>query len=159
MLTPSTRSVSVMPRRAAHWEQTGVEPHAWDVAHEAGMISVTCTLTHSMGHSESVTMPPVAPDNSGKKNSIQQVASAITYLQRYSLLAITGLAAKDQDDDGIATGEPLRVAGGFTLDGLGAPFVERIDGDPSNVIGLSLPLLRLLLRDLGIVWSDLWPPP
>lgn len=59
----------------------------------------------------------------------------------------------------IATGEPLRVAGGFTLDGLGAPFVERIDGDPSNVVGLSLPLLRLLLRDLGIVWTDLWQAP
>jgi len=59
----------------------------------------------------------------------------------------------------IATGEPLRVAGGFTLDGLGGPFVERIDGDPSNVIGLSLPLLRLLLRDLGIVWTDLWQSP
>ncbi len=56
----------------------------------------------------------------------------------------------------IATGEPLRVAGAFTLDGLGGPFVERIDGDPSNVIGLSLPLLRLLLRDVGIVWTDLW---
>ncbi len=56
----------------------------------------------------------------------------------------------------IATGEPLMVAGGFTLDGLGGPFVERIAGDPSNVIGLSLPLLRLLLRDLGIVWTDLW---
>jgi len=59
----------------------------------------------------------------------------------------------------IATGEPLRVAGGFTLDGLGAPFVERIDGDPSNVIGLSLPLLRLLLQELGIPWYELWPKP
>jgi len=58
----------------------------------------------------------------------------------------------------IATGEPLRVAGGFTIDGLGGPFVERIDGDPSNVVGLSLPLVRLLLRDLGIVWTDLWDP-
>ncbi len=59
----------------------------------------------------------------------------------------------------IATGEPLRVAGGFTLDGLGGPFVERIDGDPSNVIGLSLPLLRLLLLSVGVVWTDLWPSP
>ncbi len=59
----------------------------------------------------------------------------------------------------IATGEPLRVAGGFTLDGLGAPFVERIEGDPSNVIGLSLPLLRLLLQELGIPWYELWPKP
>jgi nucleoside triphosphate pyrophosphatase len=59
----------------------------------------------------------------------------------------------------IATGEPLRVAGGFTLDGLGGPFVERIEGDPSNVIGLSLPLLRLLLLRIGITWTDLWSSP
>ncbi|MEI6362287.1 MAG: Maf family protein [Actinomycetes bacterium] len=59
----------------------------------------------------------------------------------------------------IATGEPLQVAGGFTIDGLGGAFVERIDGDPSNVVGLSLPLVRLLLRDLGIVWTDLWESP
>lgn len=59
----------------------------------------------------------------------------------------------------IATGEPLRVAGGFTLDGLGGPFVDRIDGDPSNVIGLSLPLLRRLLRRMDIVWTDLWSSP
>lgn len=56
----------------------------------------------------------------------------------------------------IATGEPLRVAGGFTIDGLGGPFIERIDGDWTNVVGLSLPLVRLLLRDLGVVWTDLW---
>lgn len=77
--------------------------HRWDVRHEAGMIVVSCILTHEGGHSESVTMPPVAPDDSGKKNSIQQVASAITYQQRYSLLAITGLAARDQDDDARGT--------------------------------------------------------
>lgn len=59
----------------------------------------------------------------------------------------------------IATGEPLRVAGAFTIDGLGAPFVDRIEGDPSNVVGLSLPLLRRLLGRLGIVWTDLWPSP
>lgn len=58
----------------------------------------------------------------------------------------------------VATGEPLHVAGAFTLDGLGGPFVERIDGDPSNVVGLSLPLLRRLLGDLGIRWTDLWTP-
>ncbi len=59
----------------------------------------------------------------------------------------------------VATGEPLRVAGAFTLDGLGAPFVERIEGDPSNVIGLSLPLLRLLLQEFGVAWHELWPNP
>ncbi|MDH6580096.1 nucleoside triphosphate pyrophosphatase [Kitasatospora sp. MAP5-34] len=56
----------------------------------------------------------------------------------------------------IATGEPLHVAGAFTLDGRSAPFIDGIDGDPGNVIGLSLPLLRRLLADLGIRLTDLW---
>ena len=56
----------------------------------------------------------------------------------------------------VASGEPLRVAGAFTLDGLGAAFVEGIDGDPSNVVGLSLPTLRGLLGRLGVRWTDLW---
>jgi septum formation protein len=56
----------------------------------------------------------------------------------------------------VASGEPLYVAGAFTLDGRSAPFVEGIDGDPGNVIGLSLPLLRTLLADLGVRITDLW---
>ncbi len=56
----------------------------------------------------------------------------------------------------IDSGEPLAVAGGFTLDGLGGWFVDRIDGDPSNVIGLSLPLTRRLLGRLGLSVADLW---
>jgi septum formation protein len=66
------------------------------------------------------------------------------------------------DDDEIRayveTGEPLRVAGSFTLDGLGAPFVSGIEGDPSNVVGLSLPLLRELLAEVGIAWHTLRAP-
>jgi septum formation protein len=58
-----------------------------------------------------------------------------------------------------ATGEPLRVAGAFTLDGIGGPFVESIDGDPSNVIGLSLPLLRRMLGELGVALPSLWTRP
>jgi septum formation protein len=56
----------------------------------------------------------------------------------------------------VATGEPLRVAGAFTIDGLGGPFVERIEGDHHTVVGLSLPLLRRLLSDLGWSITDLW---
>ncbi|MHA7962044.1 Maf family protein [Streptomyces sp. L500] len=56
----------------------------------------------------------------------------------------------------VASGEPLHVAGAFTLDGRSAPFVEGIDGDPGNVIGLSLPLLRQLLAELGVGITDLW---
>jgi septum formation protein len=64
----------------------------------------------------------------------------------------------DEIDAYVATGEPLRVAGAFTLDGLGGPFVTGIEGDPSNVVGLSLPLLRELLLELGLAWHDLRSP-
>ena len=56
----------------------------------------------------------------------------------------------------LRSGEPLGVAGGFTLDGLGGWFVDRIEGDPSNVVGLSLPLLRKLLERSGVSVAGLW---
>lgn len=56
----------------------------------------------------------------------------------------------------VATGEPLEVAGAFTLDGLGGWFVEGIDGDPSSVIGISLPLTRRLLAEVGLSVVNLW---
>lgn len=56
----------------------------------------------------------------------------------------------------VATGEPLDVAGAFTIDGRGGAFVDRIEGDPGNVIGLSLPLLRNLLADMDISITELW---
>ena len=74
--------------------------HRWDTSQETGRIVVTCILTHKLGHSETTTLEG-SPDDSGKKNRIQQVASTVTYLQRYTLLAATGLATKDiEDDDG-----------------------------------------------------------
>jgi septum formation protein len=59
----------------------------------------------------------------------------------------------------VATGEPLDVAGSFTIDGFGAWFVERIEGDASNVVGVSLPVLRHLLRQLGADVTGLWSAP
>lgn len=56
----------------------------------------------------------------------------------------------------VATGEPLQVAGAFTVDGLGGAFVTHIEGDHHNVVGLSLPLLRDLVAELGYSWTDLW---
>jgi predicted house-cleaning NTP pyrophosphatase (Maf/HAM1 superfamily)/GNAT superfamily N-acetyltransferase len=56
----------------------------------------------------------------------------------------------------VARGEPLTLAGGFSIEGLGAPFVEGVDGDPGNVLGLSMPLLRRLLGRLGLSVTDLW---
>jgi septum formation protein len=56
----------------------------------------------------------------------------------------------------LRSGEPFAVAGGFTLDGLGGAFVQGVTGDPSNVVGISLPTVRNLLNQLGITWTDLW---
>ena len=56
----------------------------------------------------------------------------------------------------VATGEPLKVAGSFTIDSLGAAFIERIEGDPHAVVGLSVALVRQLMRDLGAEWTELW---
>lgn len=56
----------------------------------------------------------------------------------------------------VATGEPLWVAGAFTVDGLGGAFVTGIEGDFHNVVGVSLPLLRTMVTDLGHAWTDLW---
>lgn len=68
-----------------------------------GSVSVTCKITHVRGHSEETTLS-AASDTSGSKNAIQAIGSTITYLERYTLLALTGLATYDQDDDGIAAG-------------------------------------------------------
>ena len=72
-----------------------------------GRIRVTCSLTHVAGHCEQVSLMAM-PDDTGAKNSIQQVGSTVTYLQRYTLMAITGLAAQDMDTDG-RTEAPARA--------------------------------------------------
>lgn len=73
--------------------------HAWKVKDERDWIEVTCTLTHVLGHSESVSMGGPA-DTGGAKNPIQARASTVTYLQRYTLKAVTGLAEHGDDTDG-----------------------------------------------------------
>ena len=65
----------------------------------------------------------------------------------------------EEVDAYVATGEPLKVAGAFTLDGLGGAFVRGIEGDHHNVVGISLPLLRELLAELGTSWVSLWAGP
>jgi hypothetical protein len=98
--------------------------HRWIPARgEGGLISVTCEITHKLGHSETTTLE-AGLDQSGGKNNIQSMASTITYLERYTLLAATGLAVKDQmDDDGAGNGqaqtgsrEPLGISEGELAD-------------------------------------------
>ncbi|MBS2961778.1 septum formation inhibitor Maf [Actinocrinis puniceicyclus] len=89
-------------------------------------------------------------DASAKDSDWREVTRAAATLVRFAHISDAEIDAY------VATGEPLHVAGAFTLDGYGASFVESIGGDPSNVIGLSLPLLRVMLGELGIAVADLW---
>lgn len=73
--------------------------HAWETKQEGNLVTVSCIITHEAGHSERTTLF-APPDDSGKKNTIQQIASTVTYLERYTLMAACGLAAKDMDNDG-----------------------------------------------------------
>lgn len=82
---------------------------AWKTDQENGQVSVTCTVTHELGHSEITTLS-AAPDNSGSKNPIQAIGSTVSYLERYTLLALLGLATYDPNDN----------------DGAGAP-IEYLD--------------------------------
>ena len=95
--------------------------HHWDQERDGDRVKVRCSVTHSAGHRESTDWWPGPLDATGKKNPIQQAASTVTYLERYTFLLITGLAVEEQDDDGAA----------------GAPDpepVEYIDVDQQNTI-------------------------
>lgn len=96
--------------------------HKWETSQENARITVTCTITHELGHAERTSLT-ASPDDSGKKNSIQQIASTVTYLERYTLMAACGLAAKDMDDDARgATAKPVEVdqAGKAALEACGS---------------------------------------
>ena len=83
-------------------------------------------------------------------------ASASEAFAVVSTVVTFGTPSDDEIKAYVATGEPLHVAGAFTLDGRSAPFVESIEGDHGNVIGVSLPTVRRLLATLGISVVDLW---
>lgn len=85
---------AVDPALAAH----GLS-YRWNVEQRDRRVFVTCVLRHKLGHTESITMDG-PPDESGKKNQIQQIQSTVTYLQRHTLLAITGKSTKGMDNDG-----------------------------------------------------------
>ena len=74
-----------------------------------------------------------------------------------STASVTFADVSDAEIDAyIATGEPLQVAGAFTIDSLGSAFITRVEGDPHAVVGLSVSLLRTLLLEFGIPWQSLW---
>ncbi|WP_300266612.1 nucleoside triphosphate pyrophosphatase [Microbacterium sp.] len=98
-------------------------------------------VLHS-GHSVFRVQPGVAP-----REATAVAQASVTF-------------AADITDDEIAayvaTGEPLHVAGAFTVDSLGGAFITRVDGDPSTVVGMSLSTIRRLAAELDVTWTDLW---
>lgn len=93
-------------------------------------------------------------------HSVHRVRPGEDPVEAHAVAAASVSFAPDVTDDEIAayvaSGEPLWVAGAFTVDSLGGPFIERVDGDPSTVVGMSLSVLRRLVRELGVAWPDLW---
>jgi septum formation protein len=83
----------------------------------------------------------------GQVESVDEVATAAVHF---------GIPDAHEVAAYVASGEPIRVAGAFTLEGLGGPFIDRIEGDPSCIEGLSLPTFRRMLAQLGWRWTDLW---
>ena len=79
--------------------------HRWQTKQDNGEVTVTCIVMHEMGHSEETTLTAM-PDTSGSKNSIQAIGSTVSYLERYTFMAATGLAAKGMDNDGADAGGP-----------------------------------------------------
>lgn len=121
--------------------------HRWDTDQiDGGLIRVTCVLTHKNGHSESTALQG-SPDASGGKNNIQAVGSTVTYLQRYTLLAATGMAVHDQDDDGNGIIERISDEQAETLTGL-AHEVEADLDKFCNFMGVSC-IREITTRDFG----------
>ncbi len=93
-------------------------------------------------------------------HSVVRVSSGVVVASADAVAAASVTFSTDITDDEVAayvaTGEPLLVAGAFTIDSLGAAFIDRIEGNPSTVVGMSLPTLRRLVTDLGVAWTDLW---
>lgn len=103
--------------------------HDWDIEQEAEKIRVTCVLTHVQGHEKRVSMQ-AGPDASGGKNMIQQIGSTTTYLQRYTLLAATGMAPVEKDLDGGELSEPISAKQKETLVNL----MKKVDADTAKFL-------------------------
>jgi len=117
------------------------KPESAEVARERWQSMMNTTGTLHTGHYV------ISLDDKGRKHTAAGTASTDVTL---------GSLSEKEVDAYLASGEPLHVAGGFTIDSLGGAFVEQVHGDPSNVVGISLPTVRRLVTELGFTWTDLW---
>ena len=117
------------------------KPETPEVARERWALMMNNTGTLHTGHHV------IYVDPQGQRQAASAVASTD--------VTIGELSEKEMDAY-LASGEPLQVAGGFTIDSLGGAFVQEVKGDPSNVVGISLPTVRRLVTECGLTWTDLW---
>lgn len=93
-------------------------------------------------------------------HSVYRISPGQDPVEAHAVASASVTFAADVSDDEIAayvaSGEPLHVAGAFTIDSLGGAFIDRVDGDPSTVVGMSLSTIRRLVRELGVEWNALW---
>ncbi|BBH64763.1 Maf-like protein [Actinoplanes sp. OR16] len=141
---------------------------AADLPADPGALVLGCDSVLAFG--SEVFGKPASPEEAIKRWSAMRGKSGVLHTGHHLTGLVSGLQAEavgtttvhfaDVSDAEIeayvASGEPLQVAGAFTLDGRGGAFVDRIEGDPGNVIGLSLPLLRNLLAQMGVPITALW---
>ena len=125
------------------------KPHTPDVARARIREMRGRTAALWTGHS----MALLSPAHPG---GARDVAGADT--ASASTLVHFGDITDREIDAYVATGEPLGVAGSFTVDGLGGPFITGVTGDYHSVVGISLPLVRAMAAGLGVFWPDLWEP-
>lgn len=129
------------------------KPHTPEVARERIAAMRRSTATLWTGHCAAI----LAPASSAQDGDTRVVTASVT--RSASTLVHFGDISDAEIDAYVATGEPLHVAGSFTVDGLGGPFIEGVTGDYHSVVGISLPLLRAMATELGVFWPDLWDAP
>ena len=129
------------------------KPHTPEVARERIAAMRRSTATLWTGHCAAI----LAPASSTQDGDTRVVTASVT--RSASTLVHFGDISDAEIEAYVATGEPLHVAGSFTVDGLGGPFIEGVTGDYHSVVGISLPLLRSMATELGVFWPDLWDAP
>ncbi len=129
------------------------KPHTPEVARERIAAMRRSTATLWTGHCAAI----LAPASSTQDGDTRVVTASMT--RSASTLVHFGDISDAEIEAYVATGEPLHVAGSFTVDGLGGPFIEGVTGDYHSVVGISLPLLRAMATELGVFWPDLWDAP
>lgn len=131
------------------------KPHTPEVARERIRAMRRTTATLWTGHSVAI----LAPSSSAKGVEPGDRVVTATVTRSASTQVHFGDISDAEIDAYVASGEPLHVAGSFTVDGLGGPFIEGVTGDYHSVVGISLPLLRSMASELGVFWPDLWDAP